>query len=385
MAAPTPLGVNSRNEFLHEMIATAKQMASPGKGLLASDGSDANLGRKFAPIGLANTVENRRRYREMLYSTPGLSAYISGIILNDEIFWSTVGGAADGRRLTEVVRAQGILVGIKTDLNVRALPLKANETFTAGIDGLRGRARRYYADGARFAKLRVVFRIQNGFVSSTALLENAVLSAKYALLCQSEGLVPIVEPELLRTGAHSLALCRFWTRKILAKMYKALSDYDVDLRATILKPNLCTAGSDAPKLRRSFRENAEATIDALCATVPLSVPGVMFLSGGQCEEEATRNLNAVNALFVERLGRPTIKNTAPWSISFSFGRALQTSAVSAWKGKDENIAAAQRAFLKRCKANSEAQRGVYKGDAMSETDRQTMIEQGYVLGTRSML
>merc|ERR1719334_695919 len=142
--AQSPLGVDTRNAFIHEMIATAKQMASPGKGLLASDGSDANLGRKFATIKLANTVENRRRYREMLYQTPGLNQFISGIIFNDEIFWSTLGGTENGRRLTDVVRAQGILVGIKTDLNVRALPFKANETFTAGIDGLRGRARRYY-------------------------------------------------------------------------------------------------------------------------------------------------------------------------------------------------------------------------------------------------
>ena len=209
------------------MVSTAQRLATTGKGLLASDGSDANLGRKFATIGLENNVENRRRYREMLYTTPGLGQYISGIILNDEIFWSKMGGAPNGRRLVEVVQAQGIVVGIKTDLNVRDLPSKSGENFTAGIDGMASRAARYYADGARFCKLRVVFSIQNGYISQTALLENCVLSSKYALICQSNGLSPIVEPEQMMAGNHSLAVCKYWSGKILAKMYKTLSDYDV--------------------------------------------------------------------------------------------------------------------------------------------------------------
>jgi len=376
-----PLGCNIENKYLDEMISTAKRMATTGKGLLASDGSDANLGRKFATIGLPNTVENRRRYREMLYTTPGLGQYISGIIFNDEIFWSSMGDTANGRRLVDVVRSQGILVGIKTDLNVRDLPYKSGETFTAGIDGMSSRAARYYADGARFAKLRVVFTIQNGYISETALLENCVLSSKYALLCQSNGLVPIVEPELMMTGNHSLAVCKYWSGKILAKMYKTLSDYDVVLKATILKPNMVSPGNDHNVNGRSLRDNAMATIDVLCDHVPVSVPGIMFLSGGMSEEEATRNLNEINKIWKEQLDRSRM-GRSPWTISFSFGRALQTSAVKAWGGKDENVARGQSAFLVRCKANAEAQLGVYNGWALTAEDAKAMRQKGYTLRSK---
>lgn len=366
------------NPYLDEMVATAKRMATTGKGLLASDGSDANLGRKFATIGLENNVVNRRRYREMLYTTPGLGQYISGIIFNDEIFWSTMGGTSNGRRLVDIVQSQGILVGIKTDLNVRDLPYKSGENFTAGIDGMASRAEKYYANGARFCKLRVVFIIQNGHISNTALIENCVLSSKYALICQSKGLVPIVEPELMMTGNHSLEVCKYWSSKILAKMYKTLSDYDVILKATILKPNMISPGNDYNVNGRSLRENAMATIDVLSAHVPVAVPGIMFLSGGMCEEEATRNLNEINKIWKEYMDR-TRMGRSPWTISFSFGRALQTSAVKAWKGKDENITQGQNAFLIRCKANSEAQLGVYNGWAITETDAKIMKQKGYVL------
>lgn len=335
------------------------------------------MGKKFDLIGLENSFENRRRYRQLLYTTPGLNKYISGIIFNPETFNEfKIDGT--GQTLVDYVNNAGILVGIKVDFGVRDLPYKPNESFTVGTDGLLQRATNFKKNGAKFAKLRVAFRIQNGFISPTSIIENTYLSAKYALICQSVGLVPIVEPDLLMNGNHSLSICKYWTNKILNKMYSTLNEYDVDLKATILKPNMVLSGKDNNINGRSFKENAINTIDVLCNNVPISVPGIMFLSGGMCQEEATLNLNQINKIFKERLNRNRIISS-PWSISFSFGRALQHSTVLVWKGKDENIKAAQSEFLNRCKANSDAQFGNYTGWAMNKEDLKTMKQRGYVI------
>lgn len=335
------------------------------------------MGKKFDLIGLENTFENRRRYRQLLYTTPGLNKYISGIIFNPETF-NEFRIDGNGQRLVDYVNNENILVGIKVDFGTFDLPYKSNERFTIGTDGLLKRAAEFYKNGAKFTKLRVMFKIQNGYISPTAITENILLSAKYALICQSVGLVPIVEPDLLMDGNHSLEICKYWTNKILNRMYAGLNEYDVDLRATILKPNMVLSGKGNNINGRSFRENAINTIDVLCSNVPISVPGIMFLSGGMCQEEATLNLNEINKLFNERLGNNRITKS-PWSLSFSFGRALQHSTVLAWKGKDENIKAAQAEFLNRCKANSEASMGIYTGYAMNKEDLNTMKQRGYVI------
>ena len=270
----TPLGINVVNDKMDEMISVAKQLSVPGKGFLASDEKEAGMGSKFDLINIENTKANRLKYRTMLYTTPGANKYLSGIIFNHETF--TEGKIEKtGQRLVDYVIAEGILVGIKVDIGPRPLPYKPNEQYTAGIDGLGRRAAFYYKDGARFTKLRVIFRIQNGYISPTAMTENMYLSAKYALICQANGLVPIVEPDLVMAGDHSAEVCKYWTSKILNRMYAVLNEYDVDLRATILKPNMILSGK-ANNKKRSFRENALNTIDVLSANVPVSVPGTTY-------------------------------------------------------------------------------------------------------------
>jgi len=275
----------------------------------------------------------------------------------------------------DVVAKQGICVGIKVDFGLNPLPFKANEQLTMGCDGLLQRGAEFYKNGARFAKARVVFRIQNGRISSTSLTENTIWSAKYALICQRVGLVPIVEPEIFQDGDHSLSVTKYWTNKVLNRMYAALNEYDVDLRGTLLKPSMVLSGSSNTG-KRSLRENALATLDVLCNNVPVAVPGCVFLSGGMCEEEASLMLNELNVAFKDKLKR-TQCQSPPWSLSFSYGRALQQSAVLAWKGKDSNAKEAQQEFLKRCKANSEAALGRYKGWAKSAKDIETMKNRGY--------
>lgn len=268
-----PLGINVVNPKMKQMISVAKQLSLPGKGFLASDEKEAGMGSKFDLINLENTKTNRLKYRTMLYTTPNVEEYLSGIIFNHETF--TEGKIEKtGERLVDYVTKKGILPGIKVDIGPRPLPYKPNEQYTAGIDGLLQRAASYYENGARFTKLRVIFRIQNGYISPTAMTENMYLSAKYALICQANGLVPIVEPDLVMNGDHSAAVCKYWTNKILNRMYAVLNEYDVELKATILKPNMILSGKSKVD-KRSLKENALNTIDVLSNNVPVSVPGIV--------------------------------------------------------------------------------------------------------------
>jgi fructose-bisphosphate aldolase class I len=256
-----------------------------------------------------------------------------------------------GKPFVELLKEGGVLPGIKVDKGTVELAGTNGETTTQGLDGLGQRCQKYYEAGARFAKWRAVLKIGPNEPSELAIHENAYGLARYAVICQENGLVPIVEPEILVDGSHDINKCAEVTERVLAACYKALNDHHVLLEGTLLKPNMVTPGSDSPKVAPEVI--AEYTIKALQRTVPAAVPAVVFLSGGQSEEQATLNLNAMNKF----------KGKKPWALSFSFGRALQQSTLKAWAGKDENIKKAQDAFISRCKANSQATLGTYKGDS----------------------
>lgn len=328
-------------------IATA--MVAPGKGLLAADESSGTIAKRLASCGAENSEENRRGYRELLFTAGAdLSQYISGVILYDETFRQK---AKDGRRLVDVLKSQGIIPGIKVDLGVVPLAGTAAEGTTQGLDNLAKRCEEYKAGGCDFAKWRCVLHIGDGKPSATALAENANVLARYASICQQAGIVPIVEPEVLCDGAHSLAACAKATEITLAYTYKALADHHVYLEGTLLKPNMVTPGQSCPQ-KASHAEIAEATVRALRRGVPAAVPGIVFLSGGQSELDATANLNAIN----------NVAACKPWKLSFSYGRALQASVLQAWKGDAAKVADAQKTLLARAKANSLASLGKYEGE-----------------------
>ncbi|KAI4378683.1 hypothetical protein MLD38_016127 [Melastoma candidum] len=338
-----------KGKYHDELIANAAYIGTPGKGILAADESTGTIGKRLASISVENNENNRRDLRELLFTTPGALDCISGVILYEETLYQKT---AAGKPFVEVMKAAGALPGIKVDTGTVELPGTNGETTTQGLDGLGQRCKKYYEGGARFAKWRAVLKIGPNEPSPLAIHENAYGLARYAMICQENGLVPIVEPEILVDGSHSIEKCADVTERVLAACYKALNDHHVLLEGTLLKPNMVTPGSDAPKATPQVI--AEHTVRALQRTVPPAVPAVVFLSGGQSEEEATVNLNAMNQL----------KGKKPWSLSFSFGRALQQSTLKTWAGKKENIPKAQAAFLTRCKANSEATLGTYKGDAV---------------------
>jgi fructose-bisphosphate aldolase class I len=334
--------------FPEELKATAAYIATPGKGILAADESTGTIGKRLASIGVENVEANRQALRELLFTAPGALEHLSGAILFEETLYQKT---ADGRPFVEVLKEGGVLPGIKVDKGTVELAGTEGETTTQGLDGLAQRCQQYYKAGARFAKWRAVLKIGPNEPSPLSILENANGLARYAIICQENGLVPIVEPEILVDGPHSIERCAQATEIVLAAVYKALSDHHVLLEGTLLKPNMVTPGSEAPK--STPEQIAEFTVRALQRTVPPAVPGIMFLSGGQSEEEATRNLNAMNALDTKK----------PWTLSFSFGRALQAHTLKTWAGKPENVAAAQAVFLSRCKANSDAVLGKYAGPA----------------------
>jgi len=350
------------NPYLEEMMNTAKFIATRGKGILAADESTGTIGKRLAMINVPNEEPNRQRYRELLFTTPDIGKYISGAILFEETLYQK---SKDGTPFVDILNKQGVIPGIKVDKGTRDLQGCPGEKWTQGLTDLDLRAAKYYEAGARFCKWRAVLVINNGYISETAIKENAWGLARYAAICQSKGLVPIVEPEILMDGPHSLKINQYWTEKVVAACYKALSDNNVVLEATLLKPNMCLAGKGY-KGKKSMEDNALATVTALKRSVPSAVPGIMFLSGGQSEEEATMNLNAINSL-----------GDLPWSASFSYGRALQQSCLKAWKGEDGNLKAAQDALVVRAKANSEAQLGKYKGDAATDDAKATLFEAGY--------
>ncbi|CAA7397093.1 unnamed protein product [Spirodela intermedia] len=335
-------------KYAEELIKNAAYIGTPGKGILAADESTGTIGKRLASINVENVESNRRALRELLFTTPGAFECLSGVILFEETLYQNTAG---GKPFVKILSEGGVLPGIKVDKGTVELAGTDGETTTQGLDDLGKRCAKYYEAGARFAKWRAVLKIGPTEPSQLAISENANGLARYAIICQENGLVPIVEPEILVDGSHGIDICAAVTEKVLAAVYKALSDHHVLLEGTLLKPNMVTPGSEAQKVAPEVV--AQYTVRALQRTVPAAVPAIVFLSGGQSEEEATLNLNAMNQL----------EGKKPWSLTFSFGRALQQSTLKAWAGKEENLDKAQAAFLSRCKANSAATLGTYKGDA----------------------
>lgn len=329
------------------MTQTAQAMVAPGKGVLAADESNPTMAKRLAGIGLDSTEERRRAYREILFSTERLGESISGVILFDETIRQR---AADGTPLPELLTRQGIIPGIKVDGGTKPLAGFPDEVVTEGLDGLRVRLQEYAALGARFAKWRAVIRIGDGRPTTTCLESNAHALARYAALTQEAGLVPIVEPEVLMDGDHTLERCGEVTVAALRTVYDQLARHRVVLEATLLKPNMVLPGKDCPT-QKTHDEIAAATIRVLREAVPAAVPGIVFLSGGMSDEDATARLNALNQ-----------QGPQPWQLSFSFGRALQAPVLRAWAGEESNRAAAQAALLHRARLNSAARSGSYRAE-----------------------
>jgi fructose-bisphosphate aldolase class I len=329
------------------MTGTARALVAPGKGILAADESSPTIAKRLAAIGLESTEPRRRGYRELLFGTPGLGEFISGVILFDETIRQQT---ADGIPFPELLQKQGIIPGIKVDAGTKPLAGFPGDVVTEGLDGLRGRLEEYAALGARFAKWRAVIRIGDSQPSPTCIEANAHALARYAALVQEAGLVPIVEPEVLMDGAHDLERCAEVTVAALRAVYEQLGRHRVVLEATLLKPNMVLPGEDCPR-PASDEQIAERTLTAFRQVVPAAVPGIVFLSGGQSDQEATSRLNALNSL-----------GPQPWQLSFSFGRALQAPVLRAWAGDDANRDVAQAALLKRARLNGAARRGSYRPD-----------------------
>jgi fructose-bisphosphate aldolase class I len=328
----------------NELHETAKALVTDGKGILAADESDGTIKKRFDSIGAESTEENRRAYRDLLFTTEGAEEFISGVILFDETIRQS---SSDGTPFPELLSSKGIVPGIKVDKGAKALALTDGETITEGLDGLRGRLEEYRELGARFAKWRATYSIGGGKPSEYCVWTNAHALARYAALCQEAGLVPIVEPEVLMDGDHTIEAASTATGRVLQAVYTELHDQRVDLYGTLLKPNMVLSGYDASD-RAGVDEVADATVDVLSRHVPAAVPGIVFLSGGQTDEDATAHLNAMNA-----------RGPHPWQLSFSYGRALQAPALKAWAGKAENVEAAQRAYYHRAKMNGAARTGMY--------------------------
>ena len=329
-----------------EDIAAA--MVADGKGILAADESTSTIKKRFDTIGLTSTADARRDYREMLFGTnEAMKKYISGVILYDETLRQK---AANGTPLVDMIKAAGSVPGIKVDAGAKPLANYPGETITEGLDGLREKLAEYYKLGARFAKWRGVISISYGLPSWGAVKQNAQALARYAALCQEAGIVPIVEPEVLMDGEpgdHSIGRCYEVTEWVLRTVFNELHDARVSLEGMVLKPNMVI---DGKKARTASREEvAEKTLRVLKATVPTAVPGIAFLSGGQSDEEATAHLSLMNAA-----------GPLPWKLTFSYGRALQAAAIKAWGGKQENVAAGQRAFLHRARMNGLAANGKWQ-------------------------
>ncbi|KAM0942554.1 putative fructose-bisphosphate aldolase [Dioscorea sansibarensis] len=349
-------------KYAEELIKTAKYIATPGKGILAADESTGTIGKRLSSINVENIESNRQALRQLLFTAPEALTYLSGVILFEETLYQKT---TEGNPFVDVLVENNVIPGIKVDKGVVELAGTNAETTTQGFDSLGSRCQQYYKAGARFAKWRAVLKIGVTEPSALAIEENARGLARYAIICQENGLVPIVEPEVLTDGNHDIKKCAAVTEVVLAAVYKALNDHHVLLEGTLLKPNMVTPGSDSPKVAAEVI--AEYTVTALRRTVPPAVPGVVFLSGGQSEEEATQNLNAMNKLEVIK----------PWTLSFSFGRALQQSTIKKWCGKAENVAAAQQTFLIRCKANSEATLGTYISRGGDATASESLHVMGY--------
>ncbi len=334
---------------LADLNKVALAMVAPGKGILAADESSGTIKKRFDAINVESTEQSRRDYREMLFrSGEAMTKYISGVILYDETIWQN---AKDGTPLVKLIEQAGAIPGIKVDEGTQALPNCPGELVTAGLDKLAERLKRYYDQGARFAKWRAVIDIGGDDVPTmTAIHVNAHALGRYAALCQAAQIVPIVEPEVLMDGDHDLDRCYEVTERVLNRTFQELRKQRVALEGMILKPNMVVSGKKCAR-QASVAEVAEKTVRLLKACVPAAVPGLAFLSGGQSDEDATAHLDAMN-----RIG------DLPWRLTFSYGRALQAAPQKAWSGKPENVAAGQRAFIHRARMNSLAGKGEWKTD-----------------------
>ena len=334
---------------LKDIIITAKSLVADDKGLLAIDESNPTCNKRFAAAGIPQTEEFRRSYREMIITTPGLGECISGLILYDETIRQK---KKDGTLFIKAITDLGIIPGIKVDIGAKDMAGHPGEKITEGLDGLRDRLREYFQMGARFAKWRAVITIGNGIPSRGCIEANANALARYAGLCQEAGLVPIVEPEVLMTGGHTLEHCFEVTEEVLRTVFKQLYLQRVTLEGMILKPNMVLPGLACPK-QETVEEVADITVECLLRAVPAAVPGIAFLSGGQSGELASARLNAMNVRFKSRL---------PWALAFSFARAIQQPALEIWHGKETNVSAAQQALYHRANCNRAARHGKYNDD-----------------------
>jgi fructose-bisphosphate aldolase, class I len=341
-----------RNRELHE---TAKALVADSKGILAADESSGTIEKRFDSISLESTEENRRAYRDMLFTTPGLEQYVSGVILYDETIRQST---ADGTAFPDYLADRGIIPGIKVDTGAKELANAPGEKVTEGLDGLRERLEEYRGLGARFAKWRAVITIGDGIPSGYCIATNAHALGRYAALCQEQGLVPIVEPEVLMDADNDIETCYRATSRTLHKVFKELWKQRVDLEGILLKPNMVISGKGSAT-QATAQEVAEWTIRCFHEHVPAAVPGIVFLSGGQSDEQASENLNAINQL-----------GPQPWVLSFSYGRALQAPALKAWGGSADNVDAGQSFLQLRARCNSAAVAGRYTAE-MEELARST--------------
>jgi fructose-bisphosphate aldolase class I len=336
---------------VEQLQSTAEALVADGKGILAADESTGTIKKRLDSIGVESTEETRRAYRELLFTTEGAEEFISGVIMFDETIRQS---ASDGTPFPKLLESKGIIPGIKVDEGAKPLALAHGETITEGLDGLRGRLEEYRELGARFAKWRATYSIADDKPTEYCVWTNAHALARYAALCQEAGLVPIVEPEVLQDGTHTIEQSRKATGRVLQAVYTELHDQRIDFRGTLLKPNMVLSGYEASD-RASVNEVADVTLECFYKHVPAAVPGIVFLSGGQSDEDATTHLNAMNA-----------RGKHPWQLSFSYGRALQAPALKAWGGKEENVEAAQRAYYHRAKMNSAARTGMYAPEMEQE-------------------
>ena len=330
-----------------QLSSTARALVAANKGILAADESFPTIEKRFKSIDIPNSEENRRAYRDMLFGTAGLEEYISGVILFDETLKQS---ASDGTAFAEVLSKRGIIPGIKVDAGAKDLAGHPGEKVTEGLDGLRDRCKEYVGMGARFTKWRAVITIGDGIPSDYCIRANAHALGRYAALSQEAGLVPIVEPEVLMDGDHSIDTCADVTTRTLKALFEELAAARVSLEGTLLKTNMVLSGKDAAD-QAGIEEVARRTVEVLGATVPAEVPGVVFLSGGQSDELSTAHLNAMNMM-----------DHGPWELSFSYGRALQAPSLKAWKGDASNVEAGQKALYHRAKLNGAARTGSYTED-----------------------
>jgi fructose-bisphosphate aldolase class I len=353
-------------KFKDELMKTASAIASPGKGILASDESTGTCMSRLKDIGMEGTVEEQRGYRQMLYSTPGLSEHISGAIMFEKTLYESNDA---GVPFVKLLGDQGILAGIKVDKGLKKIDgTNDGETWTAGLDDLKERCAKYYEQGARFAKWRNVLYITDSTPTDAAILDCVTTLAQYAATCQSEGLVPIVEPEVSLDGNHDIETTKEVTRKVWKMQYEVLQQYGVLLEGMLFKPAMIVPGADAPK--ESAEKVAKYTLDVMKETVPPTMAGITFLSGGQSEEEATQHIQAMAEYMPD----------APWNVSFSFARALQSSVLKTWGGKAENKQKAQEMLRAICQVNGLAQMGKYTGEVASRGHPSTtgsLYEKGY--------